>query len=303
MRIAVGWRCVKCSRGQSTIPKGWCRGSTATVAQRCATVHTTQTAPHHATRHNSSVGAVGTTLSGWCSNSRILLDLSDITRVSASRIIVLTNGGVRSLVTTAMVLSWPEPMAVTLLHVVREQPARDARLTAVRQQAAHFSKCKLIEIEEPSARIEPPAPPRGKVLKEPTVAPVVASPLPVMRLLTLAMVHASLLEATRIIWPVSFNGDFSEISRATEQTVLTRHLASIETGSPPIIECPVMDLTSRQIIETGEQLNVPWELSWSCEREGEQICGRCGGCRKRSAAFEAAGVEDPCAKVLVKRAG
>jgi 7-cyano-7-deazaguanine synthase in queuosine biosynthesis len=235
-------------------------------------------------------------------NSCIPLDLSDITRVNAPRIMVLTNGGVRSLVTTAMVLSWPEPMAVTLLHVVREQPAKDARLTAVRQQAAHFSKCKLIEIEEPISRIEPLAL-RGKAAKEPAVTPVAASPLPVMRLLTLAMVHATLMQATRIIWPVSFNGDFSEISRATEQTVLTRHLASIETGNPPIIECPVMDLTGRQIIETGTQLNVPWELSWSCEREGEEICGRCGGCRKRSAAFDAAGVEDPCAKVLVKRAG
>ena len=229
-------------------------------------------------------------------------DLSDITRVSAPRTILLTNGGVRSLVATAMVLSWPQAVAVTLLHVIRDQPAREARLNAVRQQAEHFSKCNLIEIEEPTTRIEPPVA-RGKSAKEPAIAPMTAAPLPVMRLLTLAMVHASLLDASRIIWPVSFNGDFGEISRATEQTVLMRHLASVEMNSPPVIECPVMDLTGRQIIELGAELNAPWERSWSCDREGEEICGRCGGCRERSAAFEAAGVEDPCAKVLVKRAG
>ena len=47
------------------------------------------------------------------------------------------------------------------------------------------------------------------------------------------------------------------------------------------------------IVKTGLELNVPYELTWSCYHGGEKACGKCGTCIDRKHAFEANGVEDP----------
>jgi 7-cyano-7-deazaguanine synthase in queuosine biosynthesis len=206
------------------------------------------------------------------------------------KIVILVNGGVRSLVTTAVVLSQSEKANVTLLHLSRTQPARSSRLRCVRQQAAYFSSCHLLEAEEPALA-------GGRSVGPDSPLP----PLPAMRLLTTAMVHAAALDAGRIIWPVSYNGDFSEITRAMEQTVLVRHLASTELPVPPSIETPMIELTGRQIIELGTQLEVPWIAAWSCDEDGQLPCTVCAGCRRRFAAFAAAGVEDPSAELAAAR--
>jgi 7-cyano-7-deazaguanine synthase len=208
--------------------------------------------------------------------------LSDKCGMLKPKVLILVNGGVRSLVATAVALSQAEKAAVTLLHVSRSQAARAARLRCVRQQAAHFESCHLVEMMEPelagSRSVGPDSP---------------CTPLANMRLLTAAMVHAAAMEATRIVWPISYNGEFSEITKAMEQTVLIRHLASTELAVVPPVETPMIELTGRQIVELGVQLDVPWLVAWSCDEDGDRACGACAGCKRRSAAFAAAGVEDP----------
>lgn len=56
---------------------------------------------------------------------------------------------------------------------------------------------------------------------------------------------------------------------------------------------PFIDLTKADIVETGRQVGVPFEDTWSCYRGGELHCGMCGTCVERIEAFSLAGVEDP----------
>jgi 7-cyano-7-deazaguanine synthase len=203
--------------------------------------------------------------------------------VATSKIIVLSSGGLRSLVAIALARSWPHT-SVAALHLSRPGEAGRRRRLAAREQAAAFERCPFAELAEPSpdrcdgARLQPVA---------------IAQPLPRGRLLILALAHAAGAAADAILWPASFNGDVAAIARASEQITLARHLASTEMENPPVVESPLLEFTDRQIIEIGAALDVPGERARSCELEAEQPCGQCPGCRRRRAAFDAARMVDP----------
>jgi len=64
-------------------------------------------------------------------------------------------------------------------------------------------------------------------------------------------------------------------------------------GQPIEIFAPLINLKKTEIIQLGNELGVPWQLTWSCYA-GEQVaCGVCDSCRLRLAAFAQLGLEDP----------
>lgn len=65
------------------------------------------------------------------------------------------------------------------------------------------------------------------------------------------------------------------------------------TGTELQVWTPYLYLYKYQIVLEGYELNVPFELTWSCYKGGEIHCGNCGACVERREAFELAGVEDP----------
>ncbi|WP_295215877.1 7-cyano-7-deazaguanine synthase QueC [Ruminococcus sp.] len=65
------------------------------------------------------------------------------------------------------------------------------------------------------------------------------------------------------------------------------------SGNQLYIEAPFVNWTKSQVVKKGLELNVPYELTWSCYEGGETPCGTCGTCRDRAAAFAANGVADP----------
>lgn len=65
------------------------------------------------------------------------------------------------------------------------------------------------------------------------------------------------------------------------------------SGKQVRIEAPFVDMTKKDIVKLGLELDVPYELTWSCYEGGDKPCGVCGTCRDRTAAFEANGVTDP----------
>lgn len=56
---------------------------------------------------------------------------------------------------------------------------------------------------------------------------------------------------------------------------------------------PLIHMNKAEVVKTGLELKVPYELTWSCYEGGEKQCGACGTCIDRKKAFEANGVEDP----------
>lgn len=67
----------------------------------------------------------------------------------------------------------------------------------------------------------------------------------------------------------------------------------IGSGNQLKVVAPFVGLTKADVVKTGLELNVPYELTWSCYEGHEKPCGVCGTCRDRIAAFEANGVSDP----------
>lgn len=65
------------------------------------------------------------------------------------------------------------------------------------------------------------------------------------------------------------------------------------SGGQVKIEAPFVGMNKAQVVKTGLELGVPYELTWSCYEGGEVPCGVCGTCRDRLAAFEENGVKDP----------
>ncbi|MEA5595352.1 7-cyano-7-deazaguanine synthase QueC [Rivularia sp. UHCC 0363] len=64
-------------------------------------------------------------------------------------------------------------------------------------------------------------------------------------------------------------------------------------GNPIDIVTPLIDLKKTEIIQLGNKLGVPWELTWSCYSGGNVACGVCDSCRLRLAAFAELGLTDP----------
>lgn len=65
------------------------------------------------------------------------------------------------------------------------------------------------------------------------------------------------------------------------------------TGGELCLEAPFIAMDKADIVRLGTELNVPYELTWSCYEGGEEPCGQCATCRDRAAAFAANGLVDP----------
>ncbi len=59
------------------------------------------------------------------------------------------------------------------------------------------------------------------------------------------------------------------------------------------IRTPLIAMSKADIVRKGEELGVPWELTWSCYRGAAKACGVCDSCQLRLKGFREAGVKDP----------
>lgn len=59
------------------------------------------------------------------------------------------------------------------------------------------------------------------------------------------------------------------------------------------ISTPIIKLKKHEIVLKGKELNIPFELSWSCYKNEDTACGECDSCALRLRGFQIAGIEDP----------
>lgn len=119
-------------------------------------------------------------------------------------------------------------------------------------------------------------------------------------LLSMALAYAECVNAHAIY--IGANAvDFSgypdcrpEFYRAFRQMVKEGTKRGIE-GDPVGIKVPLQNMSKKEIIQKGNELGVPFELTWSCYREGVTACGVCDSCVLRLKGFHEAGLEDPLA--------
>ena len=67
-------------------------------------------------------------------------------------------------------------------------------------------------------------------------------------------------------------------------------LCDLECDSIAPTLCP---FNKSRHLQTGSELQVPYENTWSCYLGGKLHCGRCGTCIERREAFYLAQIEDP----------
>ncbi len=199
--------------------------------------------------------------------------------------LILHSGGPRSLVATALAIENDQKTRLSLLNIHDGRDNAQHRRDHTHHQAEHFNITRVYQLDLPHLYGQG---------KGPDGAPMGTLVAPQMLLAALA--SARLYQAGRVIWPASFNADFGAVAKATEQTVLADQSGDCDIGDAPRIDAPLLELGDRQVIELGEELKVPWALSWSCLGSAELPCRACPGCRRRKAAFQAAGVVDPIEK-------
>lgn len=52
----------------------------------------------------------------------------------------------------------------------------------------------------------------------------------------------------------------------------------IGTYEKVTVKAPLVNMTKADVVKTGLELKVPYELTWSCYEGGEKQCGTCGTC-------------------------
>lgn len=210
-----------------------------------------------------------------------------------THLVVLHNGGLRSLVASALLLSDDPPPRLTFVHIDDGREARGTRKAFVRKQAQALGVTRVTELSAPHLfghgyGRSPDGGPLGMLTRP--------------QLLLAAVAEAKHQQAEAVIWPISSNGDIQQVALATEQAVLCQHLAEAEVdeaSQTPRIETPLAEMTDQQVIELGGQLGVDWRLAWTCTRPGEKPCMACSGCRRRGQAFENAGIVDTLLEPMV----
>ena len=116
--------------------------------------------------------------------------------------------------------------------------------------------------------------------------------------LSFALAYAEVREAQAIVLGINAL-DYSGYPDCRPQYLeAMRRVAELGTrqgveGNAPELLAPLITLTKEQIVELGDRLGVPWELTWSCYLGGELACGVCDSCRLRLKGFAEAGKVDP----------
>lgn len=69
--------------------------------------------------------------------------------------------------------------------------------------------------------------------------------------------------------------------------------AATQEGRRLHLHAPLLHMNKAEIIRTGMELGVPYELTWSCYEGDTLACGTCDSCLLRLAGFAEAGYRDP----------
>lgn len=116
--------------------------------------------------------------------------------------------------------------------------------------------------------------------------------------LSLALAYAEVRDADAIVLGINALDYSGYPDCRPEYLEAMQRVAELATrqgveGHAPRLLAPLVHCTKAQIVRMGSDLDVPWDLTWSCYQGDERACGRCDSCRLRLKGFAEAGFRDP----------
>lgn len=111
--------------------------------------------------------------------------------------------------------------------------------------------------------------------------------------LSTAVAYATAIGATRIFYGAQGSDESFYPDCRKEFYKSFEVAARLGTDRQLFIEAPFSDIRKSDLIRIGSDLGVPFDLTWSCYRNGPKHCGECESCVNRKNAFREAGVADP----------
>jgi 7-cyano-7-deazaguanine synthase len=217
----------------------------------------------------------------------------------SSLAVVLLSGGMDSCVTLAQALG--DGCDVAALHVNYGQRTQARELKAFHDICDHYaiSRRLVVDISHLASIGGSSLTDRSIDVEEAhldaTEIPTSYVPFRNANILAIAASWAEVLSATAIyIGAVEEDSSGYPDCRATffqafEDVI---HLGT-KPGPRVRIVTPLIDLSKREIVRRGSELDAPLELTWSCYRNEDTACGTCDSCALRLRGFEQAGVSDP----------
>ncbi len=111
--------------------------------------------------------------------------------------------------------------------------------------------------------------------------------------LSIAVAYAASVGANNIFYGAhgSDAANYPDCREAFYQCM--EQTARLGTETEIHIEAPFSSIPKWELLKVGQSLHVPFELTWSCYRDGAKHCGLCESCVNRKAAFKQAGIVDP----------
>lgn len=113
-------------------------------------------------------------------------------------------------------------------------------------------------------------------------------------LLSIGVAWAEVLQAAAVFIG-STGGPWHTPDNSPEYVSAMQEVVRIGTKLKTDIQlrAPFCKLTKKETVEIGLNLQVPFELTWSCHNSETLACGQCSNCRDRIRAFELLGRQDP----------
>lgn len=131
----------------------------------------------------------------------------------------------------------------------------------------------------------------------PGIIPVTYVPARNTIFLSLALAYSEVKNADAIFMGINAVDYSGYPDCRPEYVEAFQNLANLSTkrgveGETIEIKAPLLYLSKEKILKKGLELNVPFEKTWSCYKEGEKPCGKCASCLIRKRAFEKVGLSD-----------
>ena len=222
-------------------------------------------------------------------------DLKEITNLA----IILVSGGMDSCVSAASAIS--DGYEVAFLHVNYGQLTEKRELRAFHEIGDYYDIKKSMVVDIMHLAIIGGSCLTDKEIKVPDAnlddidIPVSYVPFRNANLLATAVSWAEVIHAKKI-----YVGAVEEDSAGypdCRRAFFDSFEKVISDGTKPETEIsivtPLINLSKKEIIEKGLELNAPLNLTWSCYKEENTPCGECDSCALRARGFEQAGYTDP----------